>query len=90
MAQPLAVDGAMKSADRPFGRAVSDFFTPSASASRLMRTHRATLVSSPYGSGMRQGRAGEARQDLPASRQVGRGGLVVDPAYVDHVFDGAR
>jgi hypothetical protein len=43
----------MKSAERPFGRAVSDFLTPSTSASRLIRTQRSTLVSSPYSSGIR-------------------------------------
>ena len=43
----------MKSDERPLGRAVSDFFTPSTSASRLIRTQRRTLVSSPYSSGMR-------------------------------------
>jgi len=51
MAQPLAVEGAMKSADRPLGRAVRDFLTPSTRASRLMRTHRSTFVSSPCSSG---------------------------------------
>ncbi|MBM7809655.1 hypothetical protein JOE68_000520 [Saccharothrix algeriensis] len=54
MAQPLAVDGAMKWAERPLGRALSDFFTPSTSASRLMRTQRRALASSPCSSGMRQ------------------------------------
>ena len=54
MAQPFAVDGAMKSDDRPFGRAVSDFLTPRTSASVLIRTQRRTLASSPASSGMRQ------------------------------------
>ncbi len=52
MAHPFAVDGAMKSLDRPLGRAVSDFFTPRTSASVLIRTQRSTLVSSPYSSGI--------------------------------------
>jgi hypothetical protein len=54
MAHPLAVDGAMKSADRPLGRAASDFLTPSTRASRLIRTHRRALVSSPCSSGICQ------------------------------------
>lgn len=54
MAQPFAVDGAMKSADRPFTRAPSDFFSPRTSASRLMRTQRRTLVPSPCSSGICQ------------------------------------
>ncbi len=45
---------ATKSAERPFGRAVSDFLTPSTSASVLMRTQRRTLASSPCSSGIRQ------------------------------------
>ena len=44
----------MKSLERPFGRAVSDFLTPSTSASVLIRTQRRTLASSPASSGMRQ------------------------------------
>lgn len=54
MAQPFAVDGAMKSADRPFGLAVRLFLTPMISASVLMRTQRRTFASSPLSSGMRQ------------------------------------
>lgn len=44
----------MKSAERPFGRVINDFFTPSTSASVLIRTHRCTLRSSPCTSGMFQ------------------------------------
>lgn len=44
----------MKSAERPFGRVTSDFFTPSTSASVLMRTQRATFASSPCTSGISQ------------------------------------
>jgi hypothetical protein len=54
MAQPFAVDGAMKFADLPFTRADSDFFTPRTRASVLIRTQRSTLASSPCSSGICQ------------------------------------
>jgi hypothetical protein len=54
MAQPLDVDGAMKSAERPFTRAESDFFTPSTSVSVLTRTQRSTLPALPCSSGIFQ------------------------------------
>ncbi|MDR6167493.1 hypothetical protein QE367_001697 [Microbacterium paludicola] len=54
MAQPFAVDGAMKSAERPLSRVATDFFTPSTSASVLIRTQRRTFVSSPWISGTSQ------------------------------------
>jgi hypothetical protein len=44
----------MKSADRPFGRTASDFFSPSTRASRLIRTQRRTFAWSPCSSGMFQ------------------------------------
>jgi hypothetical protein len=43
----------MKSADRPLGRAVIVFFTPTTRASCLIRTQRRKLVSSPNSSGIR-------------------------------------
>ena len=54
MAQPFDVDGAMKSADRPFGRAESDFLTPSTSVSVFTRTQRSTLPALPCSSGICQ------------------------------------
>lgn len=41
----------MKSAERPLGRADSDFFTPSTRVSDLTRTQRSTLPSLPCRSG---------------------------------------
>jgi hypothetical protein len=67
MAQPFAVDGAMKSAERPLGRVTSDFLTPTTSASVLMRTQRATFASSPWTSGMAQC---EATSTMVASGQA--------------------
>lgn len=69
----------MKSAERPLGRAVSDFLIPRTRASRLMRTQRRTLVSSPCSSGMRQWLststtvAGEAVQYLASAGESGGG-----------------
>src|SRR5919112_4281690 len=54
MAQPLAVEGAIQFAERPLGRAVSDFLTPSTSVSDLTRTQRSTLPSLPCSSGIFQ------------------------------------
>jgi hypothetical protein len=54
MAQPLDVEGAMKSLERPFGRAESDFLTPSTSVSVLTRTQRSTLPALPCRSGICQ------------------------------------
>ena len=54
MAHPLAVDGAIQFADRPLGRAESDFLTPSTSVSVLTRTQRSTLPSLPCRSGICQ------------------------------------
>lgn len=54
MAQPLDVDGAMKSDDRPLGRADNDFLTPSTSVPDLTRTQRSTLPSLPCSSGICQ------------------------------------
>ncbi len=51
MAHPFAVEGAMKSDDRPFGRALRDFFTARTRSSVLMRTHRSTS-SGAYGTAM--------------------------------------
>ena len=48
MAQPLAVEGAIQFADRPLGRAESDFLTPSTSVSVFTRTQRSTLPSSHW------------------------------------------
>lgn len=44
----------MKSAERPLTLVVTLFLTPSTRASALMRTHRATLLSSPWTSGICQ------------------------------------
>nr|WP_249933299.1 hypothetical protein [Blastococcus sp. CCUG 61487] len=44
----------MKSAERPLGRADSDFFTPSTSVSVFTRTQRSTLPSLPCRSGICQ------------------------------------
>jgi hypothetical protein len=54
MAQPLAVEGAIQFAERPLGRAVSDFLTPSTSVSDFTRTQRSTLPSLPCSSGIFQ------------------------------------
>lgn len=52
MAQPLAVEGAMKSAERPLGRTATDFFSPSTSVDRLSRTQSRTLSASPCRAGI--------------------------------------
>jgi hypothetical protein len=54
MAQPLAVEGAIQFDERSFGRADSDFFTPSTRVSLFTRTHRSTLPSLPCSSGICQ------------------------------------
>src|SRR5919205_2635826 len=54
MAQPLAVEGAIQFEERLFGRADSDFLTPSTSVSVLTRTQRSTLPSLPCSSGIFQ------------------------------------
>ena len=75
MAQPLDVDGAMKSAERPFTRAESDFFTPSTSVSVLTRTQRSTLPAmsgaSEYSAvePLRDGRRVEIRALKPDDRE---------------------
>ena len=47
MAQPLAVEGAIQSLERSLRRADSDFFSPSTSTSRLLRTQSSTFPSLP-------------------------------------------
>jgi hypothetical protein len=54
MAQPLAVEGAMKSLQRPLGRARSLFKVPTTSVWRLMRTQSPTLPWWPCKPGISQ------------------------------------
>jgi hypothetical protein len=54
MAHPLAVEGAIQFAERSFGRADSDFFTPSTSVSVFIRTQRSTFPALPCRSGICQ------------------------------------
>lgn len=46
MAHPFDDDGAMKSAERPFGRIAMPFLTPSTSVSRLTRSQSSASAGS--------------------------------------------
>src|SRR3954462_712519 len=67
MAQPLAVEGAIQFAERPLGRAGSDFFSPSTNVSVLIRTQRSPLPSLPGSSGICQC-DGTATRSAPGKR----------------------
>lgn len=72
MAQPFELDGAMKCALRPFGRAVSPFLTPSTRVERLIRTQSSTEPALPCSSGMFQCEATSIRRASGKSSRISR------------------